>query len=178
MSVQLRTLEQARLIISRLVVQHGVGNYGIDFVQKGRKRASVASCDWALKRLSFVIHYATHLTDEDFVGTVLHEIAHALTPGHGHDRTFRNMCYRIGGQPDAKTDYSYASAVAPTFLQKKINYIYKCPACANEMKTTKKLKRSYSCGKCAPRRFDANYIMVLTTERKPIERLQGFSLSA
>ncbi|MBR3142146.1 MAG: hypothetical protein IKF09_03235 [Clostridiales bacterium] len=31
---------------------------------------------------------------------VLHEIAHALTPGHRHDGVWRNKCIEIGGSPD------------------------------------------------------------------------------
>ena len=31
--------------------------------------------------------------------TILHEIAHVLTPGHGHDRMWKNMCVKIGASP-------------------------------------------------------------------------------
>jgi uncharacterized protein (UPF0335 family) len=34
--------------------------------------------------------------------TVLHEIAHALTKGHGHDRVWQRKCIEIGGNGQAK----------------------------------------------------------------------------
>lgn len=178
MSEQIRTLTEAKNTILELTEKHKFANYTVSFIDKGHKRTVVASCNNFRRTFEFIKHYATHLTNEDFVGVILHEIAHALTPGHGHDGYFKSVCRRIGGVPDARTDFSYAEESAPVFLQKKINYIYKCPTCGYEMKTTKKLKRQYSCGKCVPRHFDKNFILVLTTERKTTERLQGFSISA
>jgi predicted SprT family Zn-dependent metalloprotease len=162
----LRTTTQAQLLISRLIVEHGVGNYNIKMVQKCKKRTTVARCNTLFKHFEFVIHYATHLTETDFVQLILHEIAHALTPGHGHDRVFINMCYRIGGHPSATANYSYTEKDKPSFLQQKVNYIYSCPACSHEMKTTKKLTRTYSCGACAPRTFNKEFSMVLTTNNR------------
>ena len=158
----LRTTTQAQLLISQLTVKHGVGYYNINMVQRCKKRTTVATCNRRMKRFDFVEHYATHLTEQDFIELILHEIAHALTPNHGHDRIFRNMCYRIGGHPKATSNFRYAEKTAPSFLQKKVNYIYECPVCSNEMKTTKKLKRTYSCGVCSPRTFNTDFAMVLT----------------
>lgn len=31
--------------------------------------------------------------------TILHEIAHALTPGHGHDAVWKRKCVEIGAKP-------------------------------------------------------------------------------
>jgi predicted SprT family Zn-dependent metalloprotease len=159
----LRTKSEAYSLISKLTEKHDVSDYTIKLVQKCKKRTTVACCYRILKRFDFVEHYATHLTEKDFIELILHEIAHALTPNHGHDRVFRNMCYRIGGQPFATSNVSYAEKTAPSFLQKKVNYIYTCPVCPNEMKTTKKLKRTYSCCECSPRVFNTNFAMVLTT---------------
>jgi predicted SprT family Zn-dependent metalloprotease len=40
----------------------------------------------------------TELRDEqDVRNTILHEIAHALTPGHGHDAIWRRMFVSLGG---------------------------------------------------------------------------------
>lgn len=160
----LRTTTQAQLLISRLIVKHGVGNYDIKMVQRCKKRITIARCNRKSEYFEFVIHYATHLTDTDFIELILHEIAHALTPGHGHDRVFRNMCYRIGGHPAATSNFQYAVKTAPSYLQKKVNYIYKCPVCPSEMKTTKKLKRTYSCAECSPRVYNTDFAMVLTTD--------------
>lgn len=37
-------------------------------------------------------------TEDEIMETLLHEIAHALTPGHGHDRVWKAKCIEIGGK--------------------------------------------------------------------------------
>lgn len=160
MSEQFRTKTQALETIKELVGKHNVSNYKIQFVAKGNKRTTVASCNTFYKIFSFVEHYALYLNDKHFVQVVLHEIAHALTPGHKHDPHFKHVCEKIGGNPYACSDYSYAEKSAPKHLQKKVNYIYKCETCGHEMKTTRRVKREYSCGVCSPK-FDRNYLLKL-----------------
>jgi predicted SprT family Zn-dependent metalloprotease len=38
--------------------------------------------------------------------TILHEIAHALTPGHHHDRVWQAMCVRVGADPSRTWGHS------------------------------------------------------------------------
>lgn len=49
------------------------------------------------------------------VDTVLHEIAHALTPLHGHNRTWKNMAMKLGANPFARqvVEKSYDEDTAP-----------------------------------------------------------------
>jgi len=178
MSDQIRTLTEAENTIKQLTEKFNFSNYNVLFIDKGKKRTIVASCNNCDKRFEFVKHYATHLTDEDFVGIILHEIAHALAPGHGHDTHFKRVCRRIGGSPNARIDLSYIENSAPAFLLKKVNYIYRCPNCNKEKKTTKKLKRTHSCVTCNPYRFDPRFALVLAVDMKQNSRLQGFSMSA
>lgn len=53
------------------------------------------------KHTSMVIEIAGWLIDnnseEEVMNTVYHEIAHALTPGHGHDKVWSRECKRLGG---------------------------------------------------------------------------------
>lgn len=60
-------------------------------------------------------------TKEEFVGTVYHEIAHALVgPGPGHGRVFKNKCYEISG--DMKCGNTGHNVLAGKFL-------IECPNC-------------------------------------------------
>lgn len=45
--------------------------------------------------------YLVSANDEKQVrDTILHEIAHALTPGHGHDYVWKQKCIEIGAKPE------------------------------------------------------------------------------
>lgn len=158
--MQQRTKEQALLEISQYTAKHGVANYSIYFAPRLAKKTNIAVCETNAKRFGFVEFYATHLTDKDFKELILHEIAHALTPYHGHDRAFRNMSIRIGGNPKATINISYLKDIKPEHLQKKTNYIYECPICKNTYYATRMWKKRKSCGKCSPR-FDSKFLLTL-----------------
>lgn len=174
--MQYRTKEQALQLINQLKTEHNCGHYTVRFTERNKKKYSVANCNWAIKQFSFVEFYVLHMTDDDFREVILHEIAHALTPGHGHDIYFKRVCLQIGGKPSATGYYSYLEDKRPEHLQKKINYIYECKTCNHQMKTTKKLKRRYSCPNCDPKHFNENFILELVQSKKDT-RLLGFSLS-
>lgn len=57
--------------------------------------------------------------------TILHEIAHALTPGDHHGAKWKAMCRRIGAKPERcfKPDQVETPALAPTY------YEIGCPTC-------------------------------------------------
>lgn len=188
--MQHRTIQEAIQLVYQLKNQHGLSEYLVRFTDRNKKKHSIASCNYKFKRFDFVEFYALHMTDDDFKEVILHEIAHALTPGHGHDAYFRAVCLRIGGVPTAKTEYLYLKDIRPEHLKQKINFIYECPTCQHQMQTTKRVKRNYSCPKCNPRRYDERFKLVLVEDKRennklntPIkikkqpERLQGFSLS-
>lgn len=65
--------------------------------------------------------------------TILHEIAHALTEGHGHDRVWRAKLLEIGG--DGKrcydsTDTNTLSVTERAYSTKR--YILRCVNCGHE----------------------------------------------
>jgi predicted SprT family Zn-dependent metalloprotease len=56
------------------------------------------------------LHLETH-TNMQIIDTILHEIAHALTPGHGHDEVWQAKCREIGALAEARADDTFAPYV-------------------------------------------------------------------
>ena len=53
-------------------------------------------CYYHPKFITISALYAMKATKADIIDTILHEIAHALTPGHGHDMQWRRAAWQIG----------------------------------------------------------------------------------
>ena len=85
--------------------------------------------------------------------TILHEIAHALTPGHGHDNVWKNMCRKIGAKPkrlcsDGKLSVS--------------KFVLHCDSCGKQYKKYRRPSKVFSCGRCGtPNRWTPEKCMVI-----------------
>ena len=63
-------------------------NFGMCSYQRGNPTYFIITISKPLAELN---------DDETVKQVVLHEIAHALTPGHGHDTTWKQKCLELGG---------------------------------------------------------------------------------
>jgi predicted SprT family Zn-dependent metalloprotease len=88
-------LIEANAITYRLIAQHlpGMGWR----VNWDNARSRNGQCRYATKTLSFSRPLTRIATEEEFTNTVLHEIAHALTPGHRHGNVWRAKFIALGG---------------------------------------------------------------------------------
>ena len=98
------------------------------------------------------------LNDETQVrDTILHEIAHALTLGHGHDNTWKRKCVEIGAKPIRC--YSSDEVTRP-----KMKYVAICGGCQREFqkgRITRKARYSKQSCKCqAGKSWDDRHILV------------------
>lgn len=85
---------QSALIMGRkLMNQHGLQSWTIT-TSRARKFYGVTRYN---KRTIAVSSYLfAEMTEEECEQVVLHEIAHALTPGHHHDKVWLNTARQIG----------------------------------------------------------------------------------
>jgi predicted SprT family Zn-dependent metalloprotease len=132
-----------------LMRQHGLVHWSLKFDESKRRfgqcrmRDQVISLSWRL----------VDLNDEATVkDTILHEIAHALTPRAGHGWKWRAKALEIGC--DGKRCYSADTVKTPP---KK--FVGTCPKCLREIKRHKRTK--ISCGKC-DRKFNKDLLFTWT----------------
>lgn len=104
----------------------------------------LGACDYRNTIIVVNAFYAAHNSEDVVLDTLLHEVAHALTPGHKHDAVWRTMAEKLGCQPDRlKTNIvrqpGRYKAVCPTcqrvfYKYRKPKYIqgYYCPECGKE----------------------------------------------
>ena len=84
-------------IARELMNQHGLVQWTFQF-DRAKRRAGL--CQHRRQTISISVNYVHRNTIEDIKDTILHEIAHALVgPGHGHNRTWKLMCVKIGAKP-------------------------------------------------------------------------------
>ena len=81
--------------------------------------------------------------------TVLHEIAHARTAGHGHDAVWRRECLALGG--DGNRCYDSTNTVIPTTKK----FIGTCPKCGHQFKRDRRVN-GYCCDRNYPIEWRVN----------------------
>ena len=92
------------------------------------------------------------INDEDRVKlTILHEIAHALTEGHGHDRVWKAKLLEIGG--DGKRCYSREDT--NTIERKRTLYQAFCQEHGDRGRFYRRVNRA--CGSCCNAYNDGRY---------------------
>lgn len=87
-------------------------------LDKARNHAGI--CNYRLRQISLSRYFATsgNVTYKSFYNIILHEIAHALTPGHGHDEVWQAVARGIGC--DGKT-------FCDPFCSHKYKGVCRCP---------------------------------------------------
>lgn len=89
----------AELLARTLLTRHGLPHWGFAF---DRARRRLGSCDYRARRITLSLTL-TVLNPETVVrDTILHEIAHALTPGARHGPAWRAQASAIGASPRAR----------------------------------------------------------------------------
>lgn len=87
------------------------------------------------------------LSDVEIKDTVLHEIAHALTPGAGHGPKWRLMCLQVGARPERCADVPRIQG----------NWVATCWQCLRRVTYHRRPKVRRSCKKCSGGRFNDRF---------------------
>jgi predicted SprT family Zn-dependent metalloprotease len=134
-------LDDARHLAHDLMTRHGVGDWAFAF---DRAKRRLGCCHYATRTLTLSAPL-TRLNPFDVVrDTILHEIAHALTPGAGHGRRWKAMAAQLGAAPR-----SCASAADVTLPPAPFALV--CDGCQARLPRYRRPRRRYVCRACFER---------------------------
>lgn len=156
-------ISEAASLARTLMNQHGLGHVpfrfnraksalGITHFLRDRVTGEITVKDIALSE-----HFVKLLPEDEIRDVILHEIAHALTPGHGHDPLWKRKAREIGAKPNRCT----AASARPEHSVKGV-----CPN-GHESGMHRLPLRVKSCSKCSPK-FSLDYAFVWSRDGKVI----------
>lgn len=99
-------LTQAETLALQLMTSHGLVAKGWSFTFDNAERR-MGVCKYGPKRISISRHYTEHASEFQVLDTILHEIAHALTPGAKHGLAWKAVASRLGATPKACGENPY-----------------------------------------------------------------------
>ena len=85
--------------ILQTLQEHGLVEWR--YVRNDRLTQTAGRCKYFQKTIELAGWLLDHNTEEEIMQTLVHEIAHALTKGHGHDRVWAAKCRELGGTGEA-----------------------------------------------------------------------------
>lgn len=142
-------LTLASNLATSLMEQHGISQLGWKFCFDNAKRR-FGCCKYSPKLIT-LSKPLTLLNDEKSVkDTILHEIAHALTPGEGHGNVWKKVAIKVGC--DGKRCYDSKSIITP-----ESKYMATCCGCGYSHKKHKKPKNNSSCGFCSNGKYNPTF---------------------
>ena len=101
-------LTEASRLAQKLFYEHGIEDWRFKYSRSVRR---FGVCVPRIKLIA-ISKPLVELNEEARVkNTLLHEIAHALTPGHGHDRVWRSMAIAMGC--DGRRCYDHTAVIRP-----------------------------------------------------------------
>ena len=66
-------------------------------VSLNKRKSAFGVCNYTDKEIQLSSVLVPSMTDKAIFETIVHEIAHALTPRHGHDYFWKRKCVELGG---------------------------------------------------------------------------------
>jgi len=157
------TINQAITLTKNLLKNHSeLKNWT---VTTNRRKRAFGCCDYTDKQIELSQYLVPLMTDWAIKDTILHEIAHALTPIHNHDKVWKAKCIELGG--DGKRchgaeKYKDGEEGRAKSLKKIVKYTLTCPVCGATYHKCRKPLHPSSCSNHGSRVYNVAYKLVLT----------------
>ena len=98
MNIRLREESEVIEMICEELNQHGLEGWTAELNSK--LTTSAGKCSYKNKKIILSTEFALRCHPADLQNTIIHEIAHALTPGASHGTKWKNKMKELGEQPD------------------------------------------------------------------------------
>ena len=89
------SVESAKGFFKAKCKEHNLEDWEFVVVSSTSKR-NIGYCRRFGKRIAIQAHFFFAMTAEQVEETILHELAHALTPGEGHSKVWRAKAIELG----------------------------------------------------------------------------------
>ena len=149
------TLTDINSLANELFTKHGLADWVFKFDNAKRR---FGCCNYTTKTISLSKHLCRLNSESEIVDTLLHEIAHALTPGQGHGKLWQEKCAELGAEP--RRCYS-----ADQVKQPPPNYYLYCAACDFKQGLYRMTRRKYLCPTCTNKSASGLDPVILTLLR-------------
>ena len=128
-----------KLLARALLDAHGLHDWTFKF---DSHKITFGRCWWHRKLVTISKPMALLNSDTDVVDTLLHEIAHALTPmDRCHGIAWQAKCVEIGAKPER-------FYCAEKIEQPKGRWVATCPRCKREFRRFRRVKGRRYCMHC------------------------------
>lgn len=131
-------LKDAHDLAASLLQAHQLNDWQFTFDHAKRR---FGSCNYSKKQITLSSHLTRLNTLEEVRDTLLHEIAHALTPGTGHGAAWRAKCLELGAKPER----CYR---AEQVNQPDAPYLLVCDSCGLAVPRYRRSRHIYVCVRC------------------------------
>ena len=95
-----------------MMEHYGLEGWTFEFI---KTRRTIGRCNHKRQVIQLSSLWADGHAD-NIKDTILHEIAHALTRGHGHDKVWKAMCVKIGAKPERCATTKKSPSVTPRYV--------------------------------------------------------------
>ncbi len=135
-------LSDARVLAHDLLQTHNLEpDWSFRFDHAKRR---FGCCNYTKKEISLSKHLTQLNSKEQVTETLLHEIAHALTPGDHHGKKWQAKCLELG--ITAERCYKLQDVTTP-----QANFLLVCPNCNLEVPRMRRSRTKYVCRACCKR---------------------------
>src|SRR3990172_11020731 len=93
--------DDATRLLREMLDSHNLKHWHILLVNDIRNKTLLGKCDYKNQRIMINIHHLDIHPDIEIKDTFLHEIAHALTPGNGHNDIWKAKAKELGALPQS-----------------------------------------------------------------------------